>query len=61
MFKHFIKDPDLYKQKQSDLQKARIKFQEEYEKNAKIALEKLKEVKLFVNNQFKKYFKLKFK
>lgn len=50
MFKHFIKDPDLYKQKQSDLQKARIKFQEEYEKNAKIALEKLKEVKLFVNN-----------
>lgn len=39
-----IIDPDLYKQKQEELQKARIKFQEEYEKKAKIALEKQKEV-----------------
>jgi len=35
----------LFKQKQEELQKARIKFQEEYEKKAKIALEKQKEVK----------------
>lgn len=42
-------DPDLYKQKQEELQKARIKFQEEYEKKAKIALEKQKEVKLIIN------------
>lgn len=41
-----IIDPDLYKQKQEELQKARIKFQEEYEKKAKIALEKQKEVNL---------------
>lgn len=40
-----IIDPDLYKQKQGELLKARIKFQEEYEKSAKIALEKQKEVK----------------
>ncbi|XP_015363530.1 PREDICTED: selenoprotein S-like [Diuraphis noxia] len=37
------KNPDLFKQKQEELQKARIKFQEEYEKKAKIALEKQKE------------------
>lgn len=37
------KNPDLFKQKQEELQKARVKFQEEYEKNAKIALEKQKE------------------
>ncbi|XP_025195415.1 selenoprotein S-like [Melanaphis sacchari] len=37
------KNPDLYKQKQEELQKARAKFQEEYEKKAKIALEKQKE------------------
>lgn len=39
-------DPDLFKQKQEELQRARVKFQEEYEKKAKIALEKQKEVKL---------------
>lgn len=44
-FYFIIIDPDLYKQKQEELQKARIKFQEEYEKKAKIALEKQKEVK----------------
>lgn len=37
------KNPDLFKQKQEELQKARAKFQEEYEKKAKIALEKQKE------------------
>lgn len=45
-FFNTIIDPDLFKQKQEELQKARIKFQEEYEKKAKIALEKQKEVKL---------------
>ncbi|NP_001233073.1 uncharacterized protein LOC100164046 [Acyrthosiphon pisum] len=37
------KNPDLFKQKQEELQRARVKFQEEYEKKAKIALEKQKE------------------
>jgi len=37
------KNPDLFKQKQEELQKARLKFQEEYEKKAKIAIEKQKE------------------
>jgi metal-dependent hydrolase (beta-lactamase superfamily II) len=39
-----IIDPDLFKQKEDEMKKARIKFQEEYEKKAKIALEKQKEV-----------------
>ncbi|XP_050428257.1 uncharacterized protein LOC126838139 isoform X2 [Adelges cooleyi] len=49
------KNPDLYKQKQEELQKARAKFQEDYENKAKIALEKQKEKeqKLLVEKQAK--------
>lgn len=48
LIKYYL-DPDLFKQKQEELQKARLKFQKEYEIKAKIALEKQKEVKLNIN------------
>ncbi|VVC45142.1 Hypothetical protein CINCED_3A015646 [Cinara cedri] len=46
------KNPDLFKLKQEELKNARVKFQEEYEKKAKIALEKQKEVKLVITHLF---------